>query len=542
MTEKRTPRLIDWVWLLFFFITACRGTASSLPASPAEIPQGGTLSIALDRHVASFDPVLCVDNACAAVISQVAEGLLTFDENGVLKPRLAQEWHAQDPQTYIFTLRGRVLFHDGRPLTVEDVIFSLEHARTTDLAVWGGKRLGYFESISKVDERTIKITLSRPDSLFPYRLATSAGTIISKVHCLAQADSFGEPHAGLVGSGPFKVSASASETGIVLEKNGDYWDKARRGPYLDSVFYMIIPSAPIRMGYLRSDEAGLAIANIPGDQIPILQRSQMVTLAFADGLGGDALIFNTRRPPFDDRAIRRAVNLTVDKSGVLSALYGEAVSPAKATTVTPAMWSSAGAAWQAAWDELPDTSRDIEKARQVLGQAGVDPSALDGRAILVDDDPIHIAEAIVVQAAAAELGFDWTISQVTPGEVQAALSADDPDFDLLIYGWNGKLPDPAAALVPFFHSRSIGGEGRNVAGYSNPAVDRLLDEQDLTPDTAERARLLIQAQALIAEDSPWIVFGYPKAVMALNRRYTGYHISPAWQWDAFAKNIHLAQP
>jgi peptide/nickel transport system substrate-binding protein len=141
-----------------------------------------------------------------------------------------------------------------------------------------------------------------------------------------------------------------------------------------------------------------------------------------------------------------------------------------------------------------------------------------------------LADAFV--AAAAELGIQFKVEKKTWPEILALVNANERTYDILIGVWWSDFPDPAGNLLPNFHTGAW-----NTASYSNPEVDRLLDEQNALLDPAQRTERLIQAQALIMADIPWVGLWHPTIQMALNQEFTGYTINPLWSWDAFAKDI-----
>jgi peptide/nickel transport system substrate-binding protein len=214
---------------------------------------------------------------------------------------------------------------------------------------------------------------------------------------------------------------------------------------------------------------------------------------------------------------------------------------AKATTVMPSLWTFAKDKWQAAWDKLPAYEYNLEKAKQLLAESGVKPEDVKGKQIVVDDNPVRLGQALAIQAAAKELGLELEVKKVQPQELNTLTFSAGRDYDIAVQNWSSDFPDPSGNMVPLFHSANTGDGGANYANYKNPEVDKLLDEQNTLIDNEKRAELLIKAQAIIAEDSPWIVFDYPKLPFALNKAFTGYKMKPVWFWEAFARNIKKVQ-
>ncbi len=508
--------------------------AEAPAAAPAE---GGELKVGLSNDIASLDPAFSYDFTTGPVVMQITEGIMTFDPAGQPVPGLAESVENPDPQTFIFKMRQGITFSDGTPMTMDDVVFSLERTRAEETASYVGWMLGAVDKIEKVDDSTLKITLSKPDALFLYSMATSAGHVISKAYYEAHKDNFGKPEGGVLGTGPFKYVSWTSGSEIVLEKNENYWNKANGGPYMDRIVYKELPEPTTRIAALQTGEIDMVLMNIPGDQIPVVQKIENVNLTLTQGLAVDAAEFNTQRPPFDNVKLRQAINYAVDKAAITKALLGDTALVGKASAVMPALWSFEKEQFQAAWETLPAYEKDLEKAKALLAESGVKPEDVNGKAITVDDNPVRVGIALAVQAAAAELGLTLEINKVTAQELNTMTFGATRDYDMAVQNWAADFPDPAGNLVPLFHSANTGDGGANYANYKNPEVDKLLDEQNESSDPAKRAELMIKAQEIIANDSPWIVMDYPMIPMALNKAYEGYTLSPTWFWDASMKNI-----
>ena len=517
--------------------------APEAPAAPAAAPavEGGELKVGLEADIASLDPAFNYDFSTGPVDSNICENLLKFDADGKAVPSLAEKIEAKDPQTYVFTIRKGVTFQDGSPMTIDDVIFSLERTKNPDVAAYVGWMLGDVDKIEKVDEQTLKITLKVPDSTFPYKVATTAGAVISKAYFEAHKDSFGKPDGGVMCTGPFKYVSWTSGNEIILEKNANYWDKPNGGPYVDRIVFKILSEATTRIAALQTNELDIILMKIPGDQVPVAQKIDTINLTTSDGFCIDAAEFNVQRKPWDNAKLRQAINYAVDKAGVTKNLLGDTAMVGKASAVMPSLWSFEKDTWQAAWDKVPAYEKDLDKAKKLLEESGVKPEDINGKEIMVDDNPTRMGQALAIQAAVAELGLKLEIKKVTPQELNSATFGAAREYDISVQNWCADYADPAANLVPLFHSKNAGDGGANYANYKNPEVDKLLDEQSKVIDTAKRTELMIQAQALIAEDSPWIVFDYPKIPMALSKTFTGFSINPSWSWQSFAKDITKVQ-
>lgn len=502
----------------------------------------GELVVGLQGDIVAVDPAFAYDFTANPVVCEITEGLLKFKDGETLEPNLAESWENPDPLTYIYNIRQDVTFQDGTPMTVEDVIFSMERIRNPETASYVGWMYGSVDTIEQTGDWQITVKLKQPDALWQYVPATTAGHVISKAYYEANAETFGKPEGGLLGTGPFKFVSWSTGSEIVMEKYDGYWDKANGGPYLDRLVFKILPEATTRVAGLQTGEVQALIGTdaTPADQLPIVLGMDNVTVDFQDSYLTYFLAFNTQRPPFDNVKVRQALNYALDKVLLTQNLYAvpEAVSVAKAVDVMPRLWTFEQEKWQAAYDELPDYAFDMEKARQLLEESGV-ADQLNGMTITTDENPLTLGMALALQAAAAELGYQMEINKVTFQEIISLTFGGARDYDIASGAWGSDFPDPSGNLLPVFHSRNVGDGGSNFGNYKNEEVDKLLDEANALTDNAERTDLMVQAQKIIADESVWIVVLHPKQTFVLNNDYEGYTITPLWYWDAFAKDIKM---
>ncbi len=506
----------------------------------ASLAQDNELVVGLQGDIIAIDPAFTYDFTTSTVVNQITEGLLKFNNGETLEPNLAESFENPDPLTYIYKIRQGVTFQDGSPMTVDDVIFSMERIRNADTGSYTGWMYSSVAEIERTDDTTVTVKLSQPDALWQYVPATTGGHVISKAHFEANAENYGKPEAGAIGTGPYKFVSWATGSEVVIEKNPDYWNAANGGPYLDRVTYKILPEATTRVAGLQTGEIDLVIGTdgAPADQIPLIQGMDNVTLTFTDSYYSSFLAFNTQVAPFDNVQVRQALNYALDKQLLTQNLYpvADAVTVARAVDVMPRLWTFEQEKWQAAYDELPDYAFDMEKAKQLLEESGV-ADQLNGMVITTDENPISLGMALALQAAVQELGYSLEISKVTYQENTAMAFSGERAYDIIVTAWGSDFPDPSGNLLPVFHSRYVGDGGSNFGNYKNEQIDKLLDDQNALTDTAERTDLMIQAQQIIADDSVWITVMHPKQVFVLSNEFEGYNVTPLWYWDAFIKDI-----
>lgn len=534
-------RMVILAFLLVFSIiatTACSSSSSDQAvsaSSDSSASGGGTITIALPGDIVSLDPAFSYDFVTNPVVTQITEGLLYFDSKNKIQPLLAESWDNPDPTTYIYHLRKDVKFSDGSPMTADDVIFSMERIKDPKTTSYVGWMYANVDKIEKTDEWTIKVTLSQPDTLWRYVPATTAGHIISKSYYEQHKDNFGKPDGGVLGTGPFKFVEWKTGDAISLAKNENYWDKTG-GPYLDNVIFKVLPEGVTRVTGLKTGQVTATIG-LPLDLIPVVQGMDTIKIDMVDSFLSDLIAMNVEVKPFNDVNVRKALNYALDKQKILDEIVKDAGSPAKAVPIGPAQWVFSPEKWQAAYAELPDYAYDLDKAKEYLAKSSV-PNGFSAT-ILTDSDTVRLNSALALQSAAQKLNIKLDIEKVTTEVLNTRAFSGARDYQILMIPWGSDFPDPVGNLQPVFHSNNRGDGGANFANYSNSEFDKLIDEQVSLTDDSVRTDIMIKAEKIIAEDTPWIMIDHPKQILAANKNLEGYNITSFWYWNAFTKNMKL---
>jgi peptide/nickel transport system substrate-binding protein len=525
-------------------VSACGTSASQSPGgSGAGTPKkGGSITIAIEGEPASMDPAFDYDFVSGIAVSSMTEGLLKFCENDTkLCANLAESWTVSpDGKTYTLKIRQGVKFHDGTIMTTDDVVFSLNRIRDPDLASYVGWMLGNVADVTAPDSSTVVITMSQPDALVEYALAATSAHVVNKKFVEANGDKYGTPDVGSVGTGPYKFVEWQSGDHQKLARFDDYWDKSG-GPYLDGFTIKILPEPSTRVAGLQTGEIDWIINNIPSDQYATVKAISSVDLTFTDSYYGEWITFNTQQAPFDNVKARQAMNYAFDKKAVRELFYGADAIATKATLVNPTLWATLGdeAAWQAAWDALPGYDYDEAMARQLLDESGVKDQLQNKEIAYYESTPSIKGAAEAFIDAMGKLGVTIKARKVTYQESVALQFGEHNDYDIIVASWGSDFPDPSGNLRPNFASENTAAGGANVSNYHNDQVDALLAEQNTLIDKNERAKLLIEAQKLIAADSPIIVTAYPGWPLAVNKRLAGAFASSLWYWDSLFKEIYV---
>lgn len=445
--------------------------------------------------------------------SYIFDTLVWRDGSGQTIPWLATEWKVSDDQlTWIFTLRDGVKWHDGQPLTVEDVVFSYQYFASTGSG-WFMAPLSDVASVTAVGERQVAIKLKRPFA--PFLSTIAEPTFIIPKHIWAKVEDpkkFTGPEA-VIGSGPYKLVKYSKEEGAYLfEANDDYF---LGKPYVQ------------RLEFIPVSDVALALAN---RQIDAFDKFGGVTdemlapftkapyrIGKAPGEWGMNLYFNlSAKSPIADVRVRRAIAHTVDRDALVARLllgFGEPGSPGGLPPANPFYNPAAQTVYP----------RDVAKAKALLREAGY----AEGQPVTINltystgDNP-RLVEMLTAQLA--EVGI--TLKPVPMDQASLDAAAKDGNYDMLLVGFGGLGGDPDQLRRNFASTSKTVGFSR-ARGYANAEFDRLADEQVSLLDFAARKAALDRMQMILAADLPALPLYYTARVVVYNAEvFDNWYFTP----------------
>ncbi|HWQ11200.1 MAG TPA: peptide ABC transporter substrate-binding protein [Roseiflexaceae bacterium] len=486
-----------------------------LPPTPTPLPRGGTLTVRLAQDVPELRPWQPRSRGEELITALVYSGLTRLDERLRPQPDLATSWEATpDGRLITFTLRTDVTWHDGQPLTAEDVAYTLgalrEISPTTALLL----DLRRITEVTAPNSSTVLISLTERYAPIFSLLAVP---VLPK-HVLIDKDiaalNFWDVP---VGSGPFQLEERRPDAAITLLANRRFY---RGAPLLDRVAFVVAPDAQVAADALRGGQ--LLLAELPWEQVsPVVQAVPgMQSGAYAEN-GYYFLAFNMRAGrPFADLRLRQALAKAVD----LPALVAEVTAGGGA----PIGSSAAPGSWA---DQVPppNSTVDLEGARRLLDEAGwkVPPGesirqregiTLTAQLFVRGDDPRRVRAAEVIAAAGRQIGMQIVVQPADFETVIRSKYAPPYDFDLLLGSWSNGAGDPNFADYAFydpddfalFHSSQINqgvADTRpvlNIVGFSDSAYDNQAGAARQLYDPDDRLHALQLAQARVAELKPYL--------------------------------------
>ena len=522
----------------------CGGNASTQTAESTDtqtvssIADRDTLNIVLADEIVSLDPAYSYDNLTNQVVNQITQGLLYFDYSGQLQPQLCSSWEAVDSTTYVYQIRDDVCFSDGSPMTMEDVLFSLNRHMDEDVAASLAWRDAQVDSIAQTGDWEIPVHLSVPDAAWQYAFATTAGHIISKEYYEANAEQFGQPGVGVIGTGPYVLDSWTTGSEIKLTYNENYWDK-ENVPQFKNIDFKIITDANTQATTLASGQADYMF-DPPTEMLDTIREAENMSVTEVDGWTLLWMAMNCQSGPFSDVNVRKAVAYALDKDSLYEGVLTENGSYAKnGMPFSSALYGSESESWTAYAETAVDEKNDIEKAKEYLAQSAY-PDGFEC-SLYINQDSIYNSIAVYVQSALSQIGIDVTIETKSGDEMSNIQFGSTRDYDLAIVRWTADYPDVSGQLYPLFHSSNIAEGGGNTSCYSNPEVDALLEDEVASIDMKERTELMQQALTIIANDTPMIAFDYPYKRVAMNSELTGFEANASITWNFFAKDLKTAE-
>ncbi len=473
-------------------------------AAMAEAPKRGgelvMLSSQVPRH---FNPA--VQSGVATMIpgAQIFAMLVRADADWKIHPYLAESWTVSDDGlTYTFKLRANARFHDGQPITAEDVKFSIETQKANHPFKTS---LGAVSAVETPDAQPAVVKLSQPHPALLLAMSTSIVPIIPKHVYGDGQDVKAHPRnvENVVGSGPFKLAEYRQGEYIVLERNDDFFLDGR--PYLDKIVVRIIKDATSRI---------IAMENGDGGIYPLLSNSRDI-----QRLGDDKdlvvtdegyaavgpinwLAFNTKKAPLDDPKVRQAIAYAVDRNFITKALHRGVSKPAPSPIAPGSPFF---------YPEIAPYDLNLDKANSLLDAAGKKRGA-DGVRFslgvdyLPNSDEQQKALAEYLKPQLKKIGIDVQVRS-SPDFPTWAKRVSSYDFDMTmdsVFNWG----DPVIGVHRTYLCSNIvqGVIWSNTQQYCNPKVDELLNAAGKEPDEAKRKDLYLQFQKIVAEDLPiyWI--------------------------------------
>ena len=518
------------------------GAALGLAASLTPAASAKTLVFCSEGSPENFSPMINTTGTSFAAARPIYSRLVDFKEGTTeTQPALAESWDVSpDGKTYTFHLRHGVKwqsnasFKPTRDFNADDVLFSFNRQREDgnpyhkvsggDYEYWGD--MGFDKlvaSIDKVDDDTVRFTLNEPQAPFVADLAMDFATIMSAEYAdsLMKAGKPEQIDQVPIGTGPFSFVAYQRDATIRYRRFDEFWGPKAK---LDALVFSINKDPAVRLAKLRANECQVMNYASPQD-MPGIRIDPQLQLPSLPGLNIGYLAFNVTKKPFDDKRVRIALNMAIDKAAIIQAVYGGAGQPAK-NLIPPIMWSYNNA--------VQDFPHDPEAAKKLLADAGLaDGFDTELWAMPVqrpyNPDARRIAE--LMQADLMKVGVRAKIVSYEWGEYRKRVAAGEAQ--MAEFGWTGDNGDPDNFFSPLASCAAARPGGGSATKWCNKEFDALLAKAVTLSDQAARAKLYEQAQVIMHEDAPYFLIAHSVTFQPMRKEVTGYVMSPigAQSWN-----------
>ncbi|MCI8515836.1 MAG: ABC transporter substrate-binding protein [Hungatella sp.] len=491
--------------------------AAGVNKGPVEASEGeqksdrDTLVVAFDREPATLDPL-----GNNVVVKRMIEGnlfdtLLEFDTDLNPSPCLAESWEQVDECTWKFHLRKDVKFHNGDPLTSADVLFSFKRVHD---GTQGNNAASQFdpEGYETPDDYTFILRTLEPWAFTEAQVCSEALSIVpEKVVTEMGDDAFGRAP---VGTGAYKFVSWTAGDNITVERNDNYW---REPSVLKTIKFRIITESASRTIDLESGgvDITLGLPNADADRIDENPDTQLI---ISTGATDRYIAFNCQKEVFKDKRVRQALNYATDKEAIRVVCYGEKTSDVMDSVVPNTLPGHTS--------DLTPYEYNVEKAKELLAEAGCGDGLEVEFMYLANSTNNMLAE--LLQQMWGEIGVTLVLKPTESGALTSSLNKGEQE--LCCAGTNFEIFEAGAGLYNMFHTdRMYSGSAR--ANLSSPDVDKVLDAIVVTVDAEKRAELVVEAQKLIHEESPFIYLAFTKNIIGASSKVRGFVPVPTAMYD-----------
>ena len=472
-------------------------SAIILPASAQE------LRIGLQDDADVLDPDQSRTFVGRIVYTALCDKLVDITPELEIIPQLATDWSWSDSGTELrMALRDDVVFHDGTPFDAEAVKANIERSKTLPES----RRKSELSSVDTVEvtgSHEVKISLTGADATLLAQFADRSGMMLSPTAAEAKGVEFGlEP----VCSGPFSFVERVQQDRIVLARFEDYWNADTI--HVDRVVYLPIPDTTVRLANLRAGDLQM-LERLAATDVASAKEDDALTVAEAVSLGYQGMTINvgngerSATPLGEDSRVRQALELSIDREALNQVVFEGAFMPGNQPFPPTSPWYN---------EDVPIPARDVEAARALLAEAGIDRLAIE---VQVANTPVQMQVMQVVQSMAAEAGIDI---EIVAKEFAAMLEDQTAGFyQVTQVGWSGRV-DPDGNIHQFMTCEG----GINDSKYCDPEIDRLLNEARSSNNPAARKAAYDASREMLKEDLPIVYLYHPTWIWATTNKLEGF--------------------
>ncbi len=498
--------------------------SSTFLSAQKQVPEkekyGGTLTVAVPADAKSLDARYLPGSATTCYGEEkIYDRLVDYSGKGAkeINPILAESWKQVDDLTWLVNIRKGVKFHNGKELTAEDIWknidWKLNPEKYTKEKGWRPPRVRtyatpFIKNVEVIDKHTLKFNLKAPFAAF---VNACLNWVCQGIIDPDVVEKYGkEATLHPVGTGAFKYVEWVSGDHITLEAFDGYWGGR---PYLNRVIFRPIPDSQTRLIALQKGEVDVA-EGLPLNSLPLIKKDPNLAYYVVEDVTRrkGVIQFNLRRWPMNQLKFRQAVVMGVDWVKITKTAFPEGTAVFCRSFL------------KGSWAENPEAEKLIpsynpkkamELMKEVEREAGKPlPKEIDA---LVDREEIQSAILMMAADQLKKIGVNLRTRSLEYNIIGDILRRQPkPDWDIALYDVKGPGMDPFAAAKEFHSKTPNAADGKNIAAYDNPEVDKLVEKGNSISNREERKKLYQQVEKIALRDLPILpIFNLP--------RLTGYN-------------------
>ena len=484
-------------------------------AAPAPPPEPVTVRAAVTGDEGTLTPYTYISGFPGWNIMMLQyDSLMQLDSAGVPQPWLASSVTVSDDLTeWSVTLVEGVTFHDGEPLTSDDVSFSVDYYVTNPEASRFARDFSGVADVVVHDDYNVTFVLNGPSAGFDVGALADAPIIPRHIWESVALPSEHQFEGGTnIGSGPYKLVEYVEGQSYRFEANPDFF---RGAPAVDELVVIVFADDAGAQAAIRTGEVDVIFERIPPEQIDLLDAQDPLDIALGPEFSTQMINYDASKRPFDDVAVRQAINLAMDRQDIVDTVY------LGAATVGSPGWIHPG---HSSYNPAIVPVYDVAAANALLDGAGYADTDGDGvrefdgqpmsfEVITNSSDSLRLRIAELTAEMLAAIGIETEIVPVDTGVWEQAVWPgfdvnNGRNYEIAMWGWSAPVQADTLRLPWLVHS-SLDSGFLNLTGYANAEIDALSEALSVEPDAAERNAILGRMQEIIAEDLPFVLLLYP---------------------------------
>jgi peptide/nickel transport system substrate-binding protein len=473
-----------------------------------------TLNFLIESSPNNLDLRQGTDAQSERVGATIYDALARKDANFNLQPWLATSWDRPDPLTWVFHIRPNVRFHDGKPLTADDVAFSIRSMTDGSLLTAKSGAFKDIDSITTPAPMTVAVHTRQPVAGLLFNLSDGLFGVVERG---AGRDEGFHP----IGTGPFKFISQMQDKDVLVERNPDYWAGA---PQIPRIRFEVVPDTITAALEMKKGSGDVESNLLTRDMVHALQNQPNLHIESGPGAIVIYANFNVTDPALRDPRVRQAIACAIDRPALIASIWRGQARLAD-TLLPPGQWAAAPAG------TLPQYPYDIARAIHLLDQAGLKPDKNGIRlrfTLKTSTDETVRMEAQAMQQQLRAAGIELSLRSSEFGTFYADITKGA--FQMYLLNWIGVNQDPDIFRYTY-STAAIPPKGANRGRYSNPRVDTLLQAANLETDQSIRRREYIEVQQILATDLPGVPLWYGNNEVVHSIRVTNVNIDPGATFD-----------